>query len=138
MVIPAGSTVRGFVSSVRTAGKIDRRGSLTLSFDEMRIDSRSTKLRASVTQALDGKVGQDATRIGAGAVVGGIIGGVLGGGKGALIGVLVGGGGTIAATEGADVDLPVGTILQDPARSAADVSAIDRSGSSRALRGTSP
>ncbi len=112
LVIPAGSTARGFVSSVRTAGKIDRRGSLTLSFDEMRIDSRSTKLRASVTQALDGKVGQDATRIGAGAVVGGIIGGVLAGGKGALIGVLVGGGGTVAATDGADVDLPVGTILR--------------------------
>ena len=112
LVIPAGSTARGFVSSVRTAGKIDRRGSLTLSFDEMRIDSRATKLRASVTQALDGKVGQDAARIGAGAVVGGIIGGVLAGGKGALIGVLVGGGGTVAATDGADVDLPLGTILR--------------------------
>ena len=35
VVIPAGSTARGFVSSVRTAGKIDRRGSLTLSFDEI-------------------------------------------------------------------------------------------------------
>lgn len=112
VVIPAGSTVRGFVSSVRAAGKIDRKGSLTLSFDELRMNGRSFKLRASVTQALDGKVGQDATRIGAGAVVGGIIGGILGGGKGALLGVLVGGGGTIAATEGADVDLPVGTILR--------------------------
>ena len=29
-----------------------------------------------------------------------------------LIGVLVGGGGTIAATEGADVDLPAATILR--------------------------
>jgi hypothetical protein len=112
VVIPAGSVARGFVSSVRAAGKIDRRGSLTLSFDELRIGNRSFKLRASVTQALDGKVGQDAARIGAGAVVGGIIGGIIGGGKGALIGVLVGGGGTIAATEGADVDLPVGTILR--------------------------
>ena len=124
-MIPAGSTARGFVSSVRTAGKIDRRGSLTLSFDEMRIDSRSTKLRASVTQALDGKVGQDAARIGAGAVVGGIIGGVLAGGKGALIGVLVGGGGTVAATDGADVDLPARNDPQDPAGSASDVSALE-------------
>jgi outer membrane lipoprotein SlyB len=57
-------------------------------------------------------VGQDASRIGAGAVVGGIIGGILGGGKGALLGVLIGGGGTIAATEGSDVDLPVGTVLR--------------------------
>ena len=45
-------------------------------------------------------------------MLGAIIGGIIGGGKGALIGVLVGGGGTIAATEGADVDLPVGTILR--------------------------
>jgi hypothetical protein len=112
VVIPAGSTVRGFVSSVRQAGKLDRKGSLTLSFDELRIANKSFRLRASVTQALDGKVGQDATRIGAGAVVGGIIGGILGGGKGALVGVLVGGGGTIAATDGSDVDLPVGTILR--------------------------
>lgn len=112
VVVPAGSTVRGFVSSVKAAGKIERKGSLTLSFDELRIDTRSHRLRASVTEALDPKVHQDATRIGAGAVVGAIIGGLLGGGKGALLGVLVGGGGTIAATEGSDVDLPVGTVLR--------------------------
>ena len=112
VVIPAGAIVRGFVSSVRVAGKIDRRGSLTLSFDELRIGERSFRLRASVTQALDGKMGQDVTRVGTVAAVGGIIGGILGGGKGALLGVLVGGGGTIAATEGADVDLPVGTVLR--------------------------
>ena len=112
VVIPAGSVARGFVSSVRVAGRIDRRGSLTLSFDEMRMGERSFRLRASVTQALDGKMGQDVTRVGTVAAVGGIIGGILGGAKGALVGVLVGGGGTIAATEGADVDLPVGTILR--------------------------
>jgi hypothetical protein len=112
VVVPAGSTVRGFVSSVKAAGKIERKGSLTLSFDEIRIGTRSHRLRASVTEALDPKVHQDATLIGAGAVVGAIIGGLLGGGKGALLGVLVGGGGTIAATEGSDVDLPVGTVLR--------------------------
>jgi hypothetical protein len=112
VVIPAGSEVRGFVSSVRPAGRIDRTGSLTLSFDELRIDRRSHRLRASVLQAMDAKTGEDARRIGAGAVVGGIIGGLLGGGKGALLGVIIGGGGAIAATEGSDVDLPVGTILR--------------------------
>jgi len=112
VVIPAGSLVRGFVSSVRAAGKIDRRGSITLSFDELRIESRSYRLRASVVSAIDPKMADDYKRVGAGAVVGGIIGGILGGGKGALLGVLVGGGGTMAATEGADVDLPVGTVLR--------------------------
>lgn len=112
VVIPAGSTVRGFVSSVRAAGRIDRRGSLTLSFDELRIEGTTHRLRASVLEALDGKVAGDATRIGTGAAVGAILGGILGGAKGALAGILIGGGGTIAATEGADVNLPQGTVLR--------------------------
>ena len=112
VVIPAGSTVRGFVSSVKAAGRIERKGSLTLSFDEIRVRAKSFRLRASVTQTLDPKVAEDMTRIGAATAVGAVIGGLLGGGKGALLGVLVGGGGTIAATEGSDVDLPAGTILR--------------------------
>jgi len=112
VLIPAGSLVRGFVSSVSPAGRIDRRGSLTLSFDEIRVDQTTYRLRASVTQALDSSRAEDVTRIGTMAAVSGIIGGLLGGGKGALIGVLVGGGGTIAATDGADVTLPLGTVLR--------------------------
>ena len=112
VVIPAGSVVRGFVSSVRAAARLERRGSLTLSFDELRIEPRTYRFRASVTQAIDKRLNEDTTRIGAGAVVGAIIGGLIGGGKGALAGVLVGGGGTMAATEGTDVDLPAGTILR--------------------------
>ncbi len=112
VVIPAGSLVRGFVSSVRAAGRIDRRGSLTLSFDELRIGNRTYRLRAAVTEAIDGKIGDDMKRVGAASVVGAIIGGIIGGTRGALVGILVGGGGTIAATEGSDVDLPTGTILR--------------------------
>lgn len=112
VVIPAGALVRGFVSSVNSAGRLDRRGSLTLSFDELKIDATTMRLRASVVQALDPKVSEDVARIGAGAVVGGIVGGLLGGGKGALIGVMVGGGGTMAATGGSEVDLPLGTVLR--------------------------
>ena len=51
-------------------------------------------------------------RIGTGAGVGAIIGGILGGFKGALAGILIGGGGTIAATEGKEVELPQGTVLR--------------------------
>jgi hypothetical protein len=112
LLIPAGSIVRGFVSSVRPAGRIDRTGSLTLSFDQIVIRERTFPLRASIVQALDPKEQGDLTRIGAGAAIGAIIGGVLGGAKGALVGVLIGGGGTIASSEGADVDLPPGTILR--------------------------
>ena len=65
VLIPAGTTARGFVSAVQPAGKVDRRGSLTLSFDEIRIRNRSYRLRASVVQAIDAKAGEDAKRIGA-------------------------------------------------------------------------
>jgi len=112
VVLPAGTVVRGFVGSVRPAGRVERRGSMTLAFDEILLRQGPARLRASVTQALDGKMGDDISRIGTGAVVGAILGGLLGGGKGLLVGVLVGGGGTIAATDGTDVDLPLGTILR--------------------------
>jgi hypothetical protein len=104
--------VRGFVGSVRPATRTNRQGSLTLSFDEVLLKPGPTRMRATVTKALDGKLSEDASRVGTGAVVGAILGGLLGGGKGLLVGVLVGGGGTIAATDGADVDLPPGTVLR--------------------------
>ena len=44
--------------------------------------------------------------------VGAIIGAILSGAKGAPAGILIGGGGTIAATEGTDVELPAGTVLR--------------------------
>ena len=110
--LPAGTIVRGFVGSVRAAGRVERKGSLTLAFDEILLPRGASRLRASVTQALDGKSSEDISRIGTGAAVGAIIGGLIGGGKGLLLGVLVGGGGTIAATDGTDVNLPIGTVLR--------------------------
>ncbi len=112
LVLPAGTLVRGFVGSVSPASRTSRRGSLTLAFDEIVLKSGPTRMRATVTQALDGKMSDDVSRVGTGAVLGGILGGLLGGGKGLLLGVLVGGGGTIAATDGTNVDLPPGTILR--------------------------
>jgi hypothetical protein len=112
VVLPAGTIVRGFVGSVRPAGRLERRGSITLAFDEILLPRGPARLRASVLKALDGKMSDDVSRIGTGAVVGGILGGLLGGGKGLLVGVLVGGGGTMAATDGSDLELPAGTILR--------------------------
>ncbi len=50
--------------------------------------------------------------VGAGAGVGAVIGGLLGGTKGAIAGILAGAGGTIAATEGKQVELPTGQVLR--------------------------
>jgi len=114
VLVPAGSVMRGIVNSVQKAGRVERKGSLTVTFDQIRINNgASYPIHATVTQALESEgIRGEAGRIGAGAGVGAIIGGILGGLKGALAGILIGGGGTIAATEGKDVDLPSGTVLR--------------------------
>jgi len=113
LLIPAGSTVRGVVTSVNKAGRVDRTGKLTLAFDRVTVNGRSYPMHGTVEQALEsGGYREDAGKIGAGAGVGAIIGGILGGMKGALAGILIGGGGVVAATEGQDVTLPAGTVLR--------------------------
>lgn len=113
VLIPAGSVLRGIVTSVDRATRVDRKGRLTVAFDQITINGRTYPIRATVVQALESEgIRGEAGRIGAGAGVGAIIGGILGGFKGAIAGILIGGGGTIAATEGTDVELPVGTVLR--------------------------
>jgi hypothetical protein len=113
VLIPAGSVLRGVVSSVTKATRMERKGSLTVAFDQVTIRGRTYPMRGIVTQALESEgIRGEAPKIGAGAGIGAIIGGLIGGVKGALLGVLIGGGGTIAATEGKDVTLPAGTILR--------------------------
>ena len=113
VLIPAGSTVRGVVTSVQKATRLDRKGSLTLSFDQVTIAGRSYPIHATVTQALESEgVRGEVGKIGTGAGVGAIIGGILGGVKGALAGILIGGGGTVLATPGKDVELQPGTVLR--------------------------
>jgi hypothetical protein len=113
VVVPAGSILRGVVSGVTKTSRTERTGKLTLAFDQVTIGRRAVPIRATVTNTIEsegmkGEVG----RIGAGAGIGGLIGGILGGAKGAIAGILIGGGGTVAATEGKDVDLPAGSILR--------------------------
>lgn len=113
VVVPAGSVMRGVVSSVKKAGRIERTGSMTVAFDRLTVGSRSYPIRATVTGAIESEgIKGEAGKIGAGAGVGAVIGAILGGGKGALAGILIGGGGTIAATEGKDVELAPGTVLR--------------------------
>jgi hypothetical protein len=113
VLVPAGSVMRGVVSSVNKAGRVERKGSITVAFDRVTIKGRSYPIRATVTQALESEgIKGEKGKIGIGAGAGAILGAILGGAKGALAGVLIGGGGTIAATEGKDVELPVGTVLR--------------------------
>jgi hypothetical protein len=113
LLVPAGSTLTGWVTSVDRASRTDRKGSLTVEFNRLRVNGRTYDTRAYVTQALESEgIKGEAGRIGAGSAVGAIIGGILGGVKGAVAGILIGGGGVIAATEGKDVHLPEGTVLR--------------------------
>jgi hypothetical protein len=113
VLIPAGSVMRGVVTAVEPGTRTNRTAKMTVSFDQVTVNGRAYPMRATVTEAIKGDgIKGEATRAGAGAAVGGIIGAVLGGAKGALLGVLIGGGGTIAATEGKEVELPQGTVLR--------------------------
>jgi len=112
-LVPAGSVMRGVVSSVQPAGRLKRKAEMTVTFDQLTINGSSYPIRGTVTQAIEGEgVKGDLPKAGVGAGVGAIIGGILGGFKGAMAGILIGGGGTIAATEGKEVELPQGTVLR--------------------------
>jgi hypothetical protein len=113
VAIPAGSVFRGVVTAVEPGTRTNRTSKLTVSFDQVTISGRSYPIRGTVTQAIEGEgIRGEAGRTAAGAGVGAIIGGILGGFKGALAGILIGGGGTIAATEGKEVELPQGSVLR--------------------------
>jgi hypothetical protein len=113
VIVPAGSVMRGVVSSVSKAGRVERKGSMTVAFDRVTINGRSYPIRATVTQAIESEgIKGEKEKIGIGAGAGAILGAILGGVKGAVAGIIIGGGGTIAATEGRDVELPSGTVLR--------------------------
>ena len=113
ILIPAGSVMRGVVTAVEPGTRTNRTAKMTVSFDQVTVNGRAYPMRGTVTEAIKGEgIRGEATRAGAGAAVGGIIGAVLGGAKGALLGVLIGGGGTIAATEGKEVEIPQGSVLR--------------------------
>jgi hypothetical protein len=113
VLVPAGSMVRGVVSDVKKAGRVDRSGSLTLSFDQIEVNGREIPIRGTATQVFEsGGIREEAGTAGVGAGVGGIIGGVLGGVKGAILGAVIGAGGAIAATDGKDITLPPGAIVR--------------------------
>ncbi len=112
-IVPAGSVMRGVVTSVEPATRTNRTARMTLSFDQVTVANRAYPIRVTVTEAIESEgIRGETTRAGAGAGIGAVIGGLLGGVKGAIAGILVGGGGAIAATEGRQVELPSGAVLR--------------------------
>jgi hypothetical protein len=112
-LIPAGSLLTGVVSGVDRAGRMDRKGSITLAFEKLTVRGVTYDIRALVSQAVESRgLRGEMAKITAGAGVGAMIGGVIGGVGGALAGLAIGGGGILLATEGADVKVPAGTVLR--------------------------
>ena len=113
VLVPAGSVMRGVVSDVDKAGRVDRDGALTLTFDRLSVNGRERDIRGSATQIFESKgIREEGTVAAAGAGVGGIVGGIIGGVKGAVLGAVIGAGGAIAATDGKDITLPAGSIVR--------------------------
>ncbi|HTI42489.1 MAG TPA: hypothetical protein VL693_11745 [Vicinamibacterales bacterium] len=112
-IIPAGSVMRGVVTSVDPATRTNRTAKITVSFDQVTVNGRAYPIRGTVTQAIQGEgIKGEAGRIATGAGAGAILGGILGGVKGAILGTIIGGGGITAATEGKEVELPQGSVLR--------------------------
>ena len=112
-VIPAGSVARGVVTAVEPGTRTNRTSRMTVSFDQITVNGRAYPMRGTVTQAIEGEgIRGELPRTGVGAGVGAVIGGLLGGFKGAIAGILIGAGGTIAATEGKEVELEQGSVLR--------------------------
>lgn len=113
--LPAGAVLSGTVIDVARAGRVQGRSRLALRFDEVEANGERDDLRTNPI-TFEGKAtkGEDATKIGAGAVGGAIVGGIIGGGEGAAKGAAIGGAagtGVVLATRGREVTLGAGTDL---------------------------
>jgi hypothetical protein len=113
-VLPAGSTVRGEVTTVQRAGKVKGRARIALRFHTISAGGDTYRIAAPFDIVAPATKADDARAIGLPAAGGAVIGGILGGKKGAAIGAAIGGGaGTahVLMTPGDDVALPRGTTL---------------------------
>ena len=112
-VVPAGTPLSGIVTDVQTAERVQKDGRLTLDFRSLDMEGAATSIRTTVVSVSEQHSGgSSAKKGGLGALLGGVIGGVIGGKEGVLLGAVVGGGGTLAATKGENVELPEGTVLR--------------------------
>jgi len=111
VVIPAGSTVVGTVRDVVQAERPAHAGRVDLSFGTL-VTSDGARVRIPARVVSLEESGIDKRKAGLGAIVGGLLGAAVDGKKGAIIGAVLGGGGTVVASKGEEVDLPAGTVVR--------------------------
>lgn len=110
-IIPAGATVRGRVTGVKTSGRVGETALIKVAFESISFGGESYPLRATVVEANPERRtrttrGEQAAKIGAGAAAGAILGQVLGKDREATIaGAAIGAAaGTAIAMGTSDVD----------------------------------
>ena len=115
VAIPAGATLSGVVTRVERAGRVQGRAQLAFVFNRLEAGNVGEDVNAApAAYVAESTKGEDAAKIGVGAVGGAIVGGILGGGSGAARGAVIGGAagtGVVLATRGNEVTLEKGTIL---------------------------
>lgn len=113
VVIPAGSELRGHVTTARRSGKVKGLAYVALRFTELSLDGKTYAVSTATVSKQAPKTHEKDTKVITGsAVAGALVGAVADGGKGAAIGAAVGGGagtGVVLATRGEEVSLPAGT-----------------------------
>ena len=115
VAIPTGATLSGVVTQVERAGRVQGRAQLAFVFNRLEAGNVREEVNAApVAYVAESTKGEDAAKIGVGAVGGAIVGGILGGGSGAAKGAVIGGAagtGVVLATRGDEVTLGKGTVL---------------------------
>jgi hypothetical protein len=129
-VIPSGSIASGTVTAVDRPGRVKGRARLVLAFTEVQVNGARETLRTEpITFVGEETKGDDAAKIGGGAIGGAIIGGLLGGGDGAAKGAAIGGAagtGAVLATRGKDVTVAAGTDLSTTLASPTEITVAAR------------
>lgn len=125
-VLPAGSIIKGVVTSAESSGKVRGRASLAVRFRSITLAGRDDTyaMSSSVQHTAAATKGDDAKKIGIPAAGGAILGAILGGKKGALIGTAIGGGAgavVVLTTSGPEVRYAGGTMLSLPLDESIDV-----------------
>ncbi|HEX8709024.1 MAG TPA: hypothetical protein VF723_12325 [Pyrinomonadaceae bacterium] len=130
----ADAMLQGQVTRVKRPGKLKGSAELQLSFEQISLGNRWTRLEAQVIEVVDSGSGEgvgevdpeggvkgkdrtkdDIAKVGASTGIGAIIGAIAGGGKGAAIGAVIGGAigtGGVMTTRGRDIRLMRGQHLR--------------------------
>ena len=115
LVAPAGSAVRGHVTSAIPSGKVKGRAHLAFDFDTMVVGGKDQAIEArAVSITAPDSHGRDAAIVGGGAGAGALLGALIDGKHGAGVGALIGAGagtGVVLTNTGKEVLVPAGATV---------------------------